>query len=303
MSATELSTNSIDSIAASFQAYLNYAYSQPILSAEKERELFLAYIQDNDLQSVREIVLSHLRFVVFIAKRYVGYGLPMEDLVQEGTVGLMKSVKKFNLSYGVRFASFAVHLIRAEIQEYVLKNWKLVRVATTKAQRKLFFNLRSFKKRIGRMNSDEIKEVANYLNVGEQDVVLMESRLHQVDEFFEDVQGDAGGDEYVVGAEHSALLTESSYCPEMVLANEDFNQKCMDSIKAYIETLDERAKDILVSRWMGSDEASRVSLKALAEKYAISVERVRQIEARAFQKLKDYMLKRGLKLDEWVVGT
>lgn len=298
MSRNELALNGFGSIAGSFQSYINYAYSQPILTVEKERELFSAYIEGNDLDAVRQIVMSHLRFVVFIAKGYLGYGLPMEDLVQEGSVGLMKSVKRFDLSYGVRFASFAVHWIKSEIQEYIIRNWKLVKVATTKPQRKLFFNLRSLKKRLGWMSQDEVSEVANYLDVSEKDVVDMEFRLRQADEYFDETFGDSVDDEHMLGAAHSRLLADESGCPEQHWTNEDFNRRCASAINEFVEKLDEKAKDILTSRWLVNDENNRVSLKDLADKYSISLERVRQLESRAFEKLKAELLKKGLKLDE-----
>ncbi len=298
MSSMELSLRSLDSITGGFQSYLNYAYSQPILSEQEERELFSAYSEKNDLESVRKIVLSHLRFVVFIAKGYMGYGLPMQDLVQEGSVGLMKSVKRFDLNYGVRFASFAVHWIKAEMQEYVIRNWKLVKVATTKAQRKLFFNLRSIKKKIGWMCQEEVKEVASYLDVEEKDVSEMESRLRQADEFFDESFGDSKDDDYVLGSASSKLLVDTSSCPEQSLMDEDFRRQCMTSINEFASSLDDRSKDILFSRWLVQDEKDRVSLKDLANKYSISLERVRQIESRVFEKLKAELLKKGLKLNE-----
>lgn len=298
MSGMGLSLNNAGSITGGFQSYLDYAYSQPILSEEQERRLFSAYIEENDLEAARQIILSHLRFVAFIAKGYVGYGLPMEDLVQEGSVGLMKSVKRFDLSYGVRFASFAVHWIKAEIQEYVIRNWKLVKVATTKAQRKLFFNLRSLKKRLGWMNQEETKEVASYLNVDEKDVADMESRLRQADQFFDETFGDSVDEDHALCAAHSKLLADYSSSPEQHWENEDFNSRCMSSINEFVENLDDRTKDILLSRWLVKDENNRVSLKDLAVRYSISLERVRQIESRAFQKLKSELLKTGLVLDE-----
>lgn len=298
MSGMELSLNNTGSITGGFQSYLNYAYSQPILPEEQERKLLSVYIEENDLEAARQIILSHLRFVAFIAKGYVGYGLPMEDLVQEGSVGLMKSLKRFDLSYGVRFASFAVHWIKAEIQEYVIRNWKLVKVATTKAQRKLFFNMRSLKKRLGWMSQDEVREVANYLDVSEKDVSDMESRLRQTDEFFDETFGDSVDEDHALGAAHSKLLADYSSCSEQYWENEDFNRHCMASINRFVEKLDERTKDIIVSRWLVKDENNRVSLKDLAARYSISLERVRQIESRAFQKLKSELLKTGLVMDE-----
>jgi len=299
MTGMGLPLNNTGSITGGFQSYLNYAYSQPILTEDQERRLFSEFTEVNDLEAARQIILSHLRFVAFIAKGYVGYGLPMEDLVQEGSVGLMKSLKKYDLSYGVRFASFAVHWIKAEIQEYVIRNWKLVKVATTKAQRKLFFNLRSLKKRLGWMSRGEVREVANYLDVSEKDVSDMESRLRQADEFFDETFGDSVDEDHALGAAHSNLLADYSSCPEQYWQNEDFNRHCMSSINRFVEKLDERTKDILVSRWFVKDDNSRVSLKDLANRYSISLERVRQIESRVFQRLKTELLKTGVELDEY----
>ena len=296
MSSTELSLRGLESITGGFQSYLNYAYGQPILSEQEERELFSAYSENNDLESVRKIVLSHLRFVVFIAKGYMGYGLPMEDLVQEGSVGLMKSVKRFDLNYGVRFASFAVHWIKAEIQEYVIRNWKLVKVATTKAQRKLFFNLSSIKKKIGWMSQEEVKEVASYLDVEEKDVSEMESRLRQADEFFDESFGDSKDGVYVLGSASSKLLADTSSCPEQSLMDEDFRRQCMTNINEFASSLDDRSKDILFSRWLVKDESGRASLKTLAERHCISIERVRKIESRVIMALKSYLENRGLSM-------
>ncbi len=298
MSKNELALNGFNSITGGFQSYVNYAYSQPILTEERERELFSKYVEGNDLDAARQIVLSHLRFVVFIAKGYLGYGLPMEDLVQEGSVGLMKSVKKFDINYGVRFASFAVHWIKSEIQEYVVRNWKLVKVATTKAQRRLFFNLRSLKKQLGWMSQDEVSEVASFLDVSEKDVVEMELRLRQADEFFDETFGDSATDDHVPGAAHSKLLADRSGCPEQHWTNEDFSRRCMSGVNDFVEELDERTKDIFSNRWLVKDEKNRVSLKQLAKKHSISLERVRQIEARALERLKVELLKKGLELNE-----
>ncbi|GLO64136.1 RNA polymerase sigma factor RpoH [Vibrio sp. MACH09] len=299
MSGTELSFNGFDSTTGGFQSYLSYANSQPILTEDQEKQLFTAYIESNELDAARQIVLSHLRFVVFIAKDYLGYGLPMEDLVQEGSVGLMKSVKRFDLNYGVRFATYAVHRIKSEIHEYVIRNWKLVKVATTKAQRKLFFNLRSLTKRLGWMSQDEVNEVATYLNVSEKDVVDMQARLRQADEFFDETFGDSIDEKCMVGAAHSKLLEDCSRNPETYWISEDFNHWCLSSISGFVEKLDERSKDILISRWLVKDEDNRVSLKELAGKYSISSERVRQIESRVLERLKAELLEKGLELDDY----
>lgn len=287
MTGTSVALPGYNSVAGSFTAYLNYAYNQPALTEDKEQELFSLYHETNDLDAVRQIVLSHLRFVVYIAKSFSGYKLPMEDLVQEGSIGLMKAVKRFDLSYGVRFASFAVHWVKAEIQDYVIRNWKLVKVATTKAQRKLFFNLRGLKKRIGWMSSDEVKEVATYLNVDEKDVVEMENRLRQADEFFDESFGESkADDDHLLGSAHAKLLEDTSSCPECQLLETDFNNQCLAQIRKFIEQLDERSRDILNSRWLIQDDAQRVSQKELAQKYGVSSERIRQIETNIINKLK-----------------
>ena len=287
MLGTNVALPSYHSVADSFTSYLSFAYSQPALTEEREQELFSLYRENDDLDAVRQIVLSHLRFVVYIAKSFSGYKLPMEDLVQEGSIGLMKAVKRFDLGYGVRFASFAVHWVKAEIQEYVVKNWKLVKVATTKAQRKLFFNLRGLKKRIGWMNSDEIKEVATYLEVNEKEVIEMENRLRQADEFFDESFGDSlSDDELLSGSAPAKLLADESTCPEQLLLEDNFHQSCLAQIRGYVEELDDRSKDILMSRWLIRDEQQRVSQKELAEKYQVSSERIRQIETNVINKLK-----------------
>ena len=188
---TALTLNHSASLTGGFQSYLNYVNSLPLLTEDEERDLFTRFQQQNDLEAARKIVLSHLRFVVYIAKSYSGYGLPLEDLVQEGSVGLMKSVKRFDLSKGVRLASFAVHWIKAEIHEYVLRNWKLVKVATTKAQRKLYFNLRKMKKQLGWMNQNELDHIADSLDVDAKDVAEMESRLYQHDSHFDESFGES----------------------------------------------------------------------------------------------------------------
>ena len=239
--------------------------------------------------------MAHLRFVASIAKGYMGYGLPMEDLVQEGSIGLMKSVKRFDLSYGVRFVTFAMHWIKSEIQEYVLRNWKLVKVATTKAQRKLFFNLRRCKKQIGWMSQDEKTEVAHYLGVKEEEVGEMEARLIQSDSYFDESFGESKNEDYQLGLAEAKLLEDHSSNPENILEVENFKHKCLQEVNRFVEALDERSKDILSSRWLIADKSERLSLKDLADKYAISLERVRQIEVKTLAALKDYLSVKKLK--------
>ena len=276
---------STHSLVGGFQSYLHYAYSLPILSAEEETELFEQCQQGKNRQAAQKIILSHLRFVAFIAKGYGGYGLPLEDLVQEGNVGLMKSFKRFDLSYGVRFASFAVHWIKSEIHDYVLKNWKLVKVATTKAQRKLFFNLRRMKKQLTWMNKDDIQEIANYLSVSTEDVIDMEARLQQNDCFFDASFGEAVPDDGTHNIAPTKLLEDYSNAPEYLVSESDYRKKYLSKIYDSINSLDARSKDIFTSRWLKEPEY-KVSLKTLAEKYSISIERVRQIEEQALREIR-----------------
>ncbi|GGA87260.1 RNA polymerase sigma factor RpoH [Neiella marina] len=282
------------SLTGGFTAYLSYAYSQPALSADRERALFVRYSEDDDLDAAREIILSHIRFVAYVARSFSGYNLPMDDLVQEGSIGLMKALKRFDLSVGVRFASFAVHWIKAEIQEFVIKNWKLVKVATTKAHRRLFFNLRGLKNTLGWMNSNEVKEVADYLNVDERDVVEMESRLRQSDVFFDESFGEAKTEDAMLGEAHAKMLEDKSSCPEQHTLVEDLNNKCRQKISEYLRRLDDRAKDIFVSRWLVNDESQRTQLKELAQKYGISSERVRQIESDVLNQLRRHLQNESL---------
>lgn len=268
-------------------SYLRYAKSIPVLSAEEERELFQRFQLENDLEAARTIILSHLRFVVYIAKSYAGYGIPVEDLIQEGNIGLMKSVKRFELSHGVRLASFAVHWIKAEIHEYVLKNWRLVKVATTKAQRKLFFNLRKAKKRLGWISKDEAEQIAQDLSVKTSEVFEMESRLHQRDSFFDASFGDRVDDEVSGDSAKALHLEDHSTRPDLICEYDESTSDVTEALREAILKLDDRSQDIINSRWYAE---KKVSLKALAEKYEISLERVRQIEAAAIKKLKTLLL-------------
>lgn len=261
------------------QGYLNMVSQLPVLSREEEIDLFQRYQRNDDLDAARQLVLSNLRYVVYIARSYTGYGLPIEDLVQQGSVGLMKSVKRFDLDHNVRLISFAVHWIKAEIHEYILKNWRIVKVATTKAQRKLFYNLRKNKKRLGWLNQSEIETVAGDMGVRPEDVVEMENRLASVDESFD----------LPVNESEEATISPSAWIsrgdeenPELLVEREGIEHLQHDGLLRGLETLDERSRDIVQSRWLSDEKAG---LKALAEKYGVSMERIRQIESSAFVKL------------------
>lgn len=271
------------STADGLSSYLSYAKSIPMLSVEEERALFERFQLENDLEAARTIILSHLRFVVYVAKSYAGYGIPIEDLIQEGNIGLMKSVKRFELSHGVRLASFAVHWIKAEIHEYVLKNWRLVKVATTKAQRKLFFNLRKAKKKLGWISTEEAEQIAKDLNVKTNEVFEMESRLHQRDTFFDSTFGDRVDDDVDNDSAKASYLEDHSTRPDLICENDENASDAIESLREAISKLDDRSQDIINSRWYSE---KKVSLKVLAEKYGVSLERIRQIEAAAFKKLK-----------------
>ncbi len=267
----------------SLQAYLDSVQRIPVLERDEEALLFRRYQTEDDLDAVRQIVMSHLRYVVYIARGYQGYGLPLEDLIQQGNLGLMKSVKKFSLDHEVRLVSFAVHWIKAEIHEFILKNWKIVKVATTKAQRKLFFNLRKAKQRLGWFNADEVQAVADDLGVKPDDVMEMERRLTLVDESFEPVDND--DDDFMPGP--SGYLTGGeSEDPAWVAADDEITDIQSAGLATALASLDERSRDIVASRWLGD---SKTGLKELAERYGVSMERIRQIEARAFEKMQPFL--------------
>ena len=259
----------------SLQSYLDSVQQLPILTAGEERELFQQFQEQEDLEAARRLVLSHLRYVVYVARSYSGYGLPVEDLIQQGNVGLMKSVKKFDLSHGVRLVSFAVHWIKAEIHEYILKNWKIVKVATTKAQRKLFFNLRKAKQRLGWFTAEEINQVASDLGVKPQEVLEMEARLANSDESFDPVVVDDDG---VVSGPSAYLTYEDDQGPGDRVESEELQALQQAGLRVALDMLDDRSRDIVSARWLGEE---KVSLKTLAEKYGVSLERIRQIEAKA----------------------
>jgi RNA polymerase sigma-32 factor len=263
----------------SFDAYLDRVSRIPVLDREHEKELALRFRRDNDLDAARELVLSHLRFVVHIARGYAGYGLPMNDLVQEGNIGLMKAVKRFDPNVGVRLVSFAVHWIRAEIHEYVLRNWRLVKVATTKAQRKLFFNLRRLKPNLSWLSADETRAVAKDLGVSPAEVTEMERRLSARDLSF-DIAPDAEDDE---GYGPASYLPAPDADPAEQVEAQEWSTSSSQNLSAAMDRLDDRSRTILQRRWMNDDKAT---LHELAAEYGVSAERIRQIEAGAMSRLR-----------------
>ena len=267
----------------SLEGYIQAVNSIPVLSAEEERELAMRLQQDGDLEAARQLVMSHLRFVVHVAKSYSGYGLPQADLVQEGNIGLMKAVKRFDPSVGVRLVSFAVHWIKAEIHEYVLRNWRMVKVATTKAQRKLFFNLRKSKKRLGWLNHEEVQAVAADLGVSAADVTEMEARMSNYDQAFDLV----GDDEDEGGFAPVHYLEDKSSDLAANIENDNWDSHATRRLSAAMATLDERSQHIIRARWL--DDESKTTLQELADTYGVSAERVRQLEKNALKKLKDAM--------------
>jgi len=264
----------------SFDSYVQTVSNIAVLTREEEAELATRYREDDDLQAAEKLVISHLRYVVYIARGYSGYGLPLGDLVQEGNVGLMKSVKRFDPSVGVRLVSFAVHWIRAEMHEFILKNWRIVKVATTKAQRKLFFNLRSMKKRMGWFNQSEVNQVAKDLGVKPETVVEMESRLSGADITFDAPVDDSDDNAYQSPA---GYLPDLSNDPARSLEDQDTATFNRERLHTALGELDERSQHILTSRWLGD---KKLTLQELADTYGISAERVRQLENNAMKKVK-----------------
>lgn len=263
----------------SLDAYISAAYQIPVLTADEERELAERLRDEGDMTAARRLVLSHLRFVIRIARGYLGYGLPLPDLIQEGSVGLMKAVRRFEPDVGVRLVSFAVHWIRAEIHEYILRNWRIVKVATTKAQRKLFFNLRSAKKRLGWFTRDEVEGVAEDLGVKPETVLEMESRLANQDLAFDGYESD----------DDEGPSAPSTYLPDMrmepasAIERDDTITDRRDRLLAALEGLDERSKTILHERWLTE---KKQTLHELAQQFGVSAERIRQIEKNAMKKMR-----------------
>ena len=272
---------------ADLQGYLRAVNAFPLLTAEEESALAERYRRDRDLEAAWRIVTSHLRYVVKIARGYLGYGLPHEDLIQEGNIGLMKAVKRFDPEVGVRFVSFAVHWVRAEIHEFVLRNWRLVKIATTKAQRKLFFNLRRRKKHLGWLSRAEAEDIAADLGVRPEEVVEMERRLASRDAAF-DAPEDERGDERPAAAH---FIEDRRYEPSAMLEEAQWSADASEHLAAALEDIDPRSRDIVVRRWLRQPKAK---LRELAGEYGISAERVRQIETRALASLRESLEAQGL---------
>ncbi|NNL44227.1 MAG: RNA polymerase sigma factor RpoH [Woeseiaceae bacterium] len=266
----------------SLDAYIQAVGTIPVLSKEDEQALATRFREEEDLEAARDLVMAHLRFVVHIAKSYTGYGLPLNDLIQEGNVGLMKAVKRFDPSYDVRLVSFAVHWIRAEIHEFVLKNWRIVKVATTKAQRKLFFNLRRAKKSLAWLSADETAAVANDLGVSEKEVTEMEKRLHSRDAIF-DPTPDADDDRNFTPA---AYLPSPDADPATLVETADWNTDATNRMASALKILDDRSRRIVEQRWLSE---KKMTLHELAAEYGISAERIRQLETNAIKKLRNAM--------------
>ncbi|HTC28698.1 RNA polymerase sigma factor RpoH [Dyella sp.] len=269
----------VPSVVGSLDAYISAVHRIPVLSQEEEQDLSRRYQAAEDLDSARKLVMSHLRFVVHVARGYSGYGLQLSDLIQEGNIGLMKAVKRFDPDQGVRLVSFAVHWIRAEMHEFILRNWRIVKVATTKAQRKLFFNLRKSKKRLGWMNAEEVRVIAKDLGVPEATVREMESRLSGRDIGFE---APADADEDAKPAPEAFLIDEGADPYENV-SDADQSDNQLETLSAALQKLDERSRDIIQRRWLNEDKAT---LQDLADEYGVSAERIRQVEANAMKKMR-----------------
>ncbi|GAA6182982.1 MULTISPECIES: RNA polymerase sigma factor RpoH [Alteromonadaceae] len=267
----------------SIETYIQAVSSINMLTVEEERQLAERLQRDEDIEAARKLVMSHLRFVVHIAKSYSGYGLPQADLIQEGNIGLMKAVKRFDPTVGVRLVSFAVHWIKAEIHEFVLKNWRIVKVATTKAQRKLFFNLRKNKKRLGWFTHDEVQKVAQELGVSTKEVLQMEARMSSQDQAF-----DLSADDDESGSFAPVqFLEDKTTDVESEVINSDWDSNASKRLHSAIKTLDERSQHIIQTRWLSDD---KLTLQDLADKYEVSAERVRQIEKNAMKKLQSAMV-------------
>ena len=259
--------------------YIRQVNSFPLLSAEQERELAVQFNNNNDLEAAQRLIMSNLRFVVSIARGYMGYGLPFNDLIQEGNIGLMKAVKRFSPDHDVRLISYAVHWIKAEIHEFVLRNWRIVKVATTKAQRKLFFKLRSSKKRLGWFNQEEVNDVANKLGVKPETVLEMESRLNAHDLAYDNPLDDDDDNHFAP----AAYLSDMRADPAQQLEADDWSSQHENTMMSSLNNLDDRSRTIIQRRWLDDDKAT---LHELAEQYQVSAERIRQLENNALKKLR-----------------
>jgi RNA polymerase sigma-32 factor len=267
----------------SFEAYAQRVSQIPVLDREQEQQLATRFRQDNDLDAARQLVVSHLRFVMHIARGYAGYGLPMGDLVQEGNVGLMKAVKRYDPTQGVRLVSFAVHWIRAEIHDYVLRNWRLVKIATTKAQRKLFFNLRRMKKNLGWLTQEETQAVAKDLGVSASEVTEMEQRLAARDMSFDPAPEGDDEERYYGPAQY---LPSPDADPAEQAESTEWDADVRDRLATAVAGLDARSQDILRRRWLAEEKPT---LHDLADQYGVSAERIRQIEAAAIKRVRTLM--------------
>ena len=281
---TQLQPSQLNSPGKDIESYLSSVHAIPILTKEQEQELALKLYEEDDLDAARQLVIHHLRFVVHIARSYQGYGLPLGDIIQEGNVGLMKAVDKYDPHRGVKLVSFAVHWIKAEIHEYILKNWRLVKIATPTAQRKLFFNLRGKKKSLDWLTKEEAESIASDLNVDVKDVLHMENRLSSNDSSF-DAPVPMGDDEEIMSP--SQYLEDKRYDPEVIVANEQAEQVNRSELVEALKMLDDRSKDILQRRYLSDQKAT---LHDLADEYEVSAERIRQIENSALKKLKSLMV-------------
>jgi len=271
----------VPSTAGSIEAYIQAANRVPMLAEGEEFELARRFHSEGDLEAARRLVLSHLRLVIAVARGYLGYGLPHADLIQEGNIGLMKAVKRFDPDRGVRLVSFAMHWIKAEIHEYILKNWRLVKIATTKAQRKLFFNLRSMKQGFSTLGPDEVHEVARKLGVKPEEVVEMETRMTGGDVALEPSDDD---DEHY--APIAYLAAEGSAEPSMQLERKEYDRLQDEGLRGALSGLDERSRNIILRRWLVEEDQEAATLHELAAEYGVSAERIRQIEAKAMQKMR-----------------
>jgi len=269
---------------ANLGSYIQSVSSIPVLTADEERSLAERLHYDQDLDAARQLVLAHLRFVVHIAKSYAGYGLPQADLIQEGNIGLMKAVKRFDPTMGVRLVSFAVHWIKAEIHEYVIKNWRIVKIATTKAQRKLFFNLRSMKKGSAGLTQDEAQAIADELNVSKVDVLEMEGRLLNYDT---PIDGNPDDDEERVAQAPIHYLADHRYDPAQQVEDDDTEHSNNDRLMLAISSLDARSQAILSKRWLSENKST---LHELADEFGVSAERIRQLEKNAMDKVRAALL-------------
>ncbi len=270
----------------SLDAYIHRVNQIPLLSAEEEYQFAERVQEHGDVEAARSLVLAHLRYVVSVARGYLGYGLPLGDLIQEGNVGLMKAVKRFNHKMGVRLVSFAVHWIKSQIHEFVIQNWRIVKIATTKAQRKLFFNLRHMKKRLGWSSQEEIQDIAHSLQVKPEEVLEMERRLNAMDESFDVTAVD--DDESFYKSAPAEYLSDQTANPAYVFEQESTEANQIERLHHALSALDERSQDILRQRWLSGDQ--QTTLQHLAEKYDVSAERVRQLEKNAMKKLRQYMV-------------